>query len=204
MNSRSFYQIVVRYVLTTLLALGVVAAPAFAFAKAGIHHEIDDSVWRGGIDNGIGNGGRNMGIGRAAGLHHDDESEHHFWKFASSTPHGFHHDDDDDEDDDENQQSTSAVPLILNNMSAISDATSTATVSWTTNLPSTSTVFYGTTTPLDINASTTASVSSTTLSTTHSVSILGLVTGAIYNFIIQSVTALGLTATSSPFSLTIQ
>lgn len=62
-------------------------------------------------------------------------------------------------------------------------------VSWTTNEPTSSKVFYSATTPLDINASGATYVSSNTLTTNHSISIPGLQSNQKYYYIVQSTDA---------------
>jgi PKD repeat protein len=62
----------------------------------------------------------------------------------------------------------------------------TSTISWTTNEPSTSEVFYSTNTPVDVNSSLTPSIISKLLVTKHSLNMSGLSPSTIYHFVIKS------------------
>lgn len=64
-----------------------------------------------------------------------------------------------------------------------------ATIAWTTNEASTSTVYYGTTAPIDTNAIATPKVTDAGMVTSHSLMIPGLTSNTIYHFIIKSVDA---------------
>lgn len=81
-------------------------------------------------------------------------------------------------------------------------ATTTAVIQWRTNEPATSKVFFGTTTPLDINAVTTRSVTQTALVRNHSILLSGLAPNTMFNFIVRSADAAGNIATSGQFSFT--
>ncbi|OHA89022.1 MAG: hypothetical protein A2653_01595 [Candidatus Zambryskibacteria bacterium RIFCSPHIGHO2_01_FULL_43_25] len=78
--------------------------------------------------------------------------------------------------------------------------TSTINVSWLTNEPATSKVYYSTTTP--ISTSTDNFVSNSSLVTNHSLGIGSLSTSTLYYLLIESRDASGNTATSSPFATT--
>lgn len=90
-------------------------------------------------------------------------------------------------------------PIISNVRT--STGSTTTTISWNTDEPSTSYLYYSTSTPLDVNGSNTLSVSNKSLTTKHSLNITGLASNTIYHFIIKSVDASDNTATSSEFGL---
>jgi len=77
-----------------------------------------------------------------------------------------------------------------------------ATVTWTTNEPATSNVFYSTGTPVDINNTATTRVSDGTLVTNHSLSIPSLTSSTLYHFIIKSLDSSNNIATSSESTFT--
>ncbi len=79
---------------------------------------------------------------------------------------------------------------------------STTTVTWTTNELATSKVFYSSTNPLDINATTTSFISDGSLKLNHSISVMGLATSTAYYFKVQSVDASGNTVTSGQVNAT--
>ena len=76
---------------------------------------------------------------------------------------------------------TPATVLSIANLAASNIASTTATVSWTTNIPAVSSLYYGTSTPP------TSTVSTTTLKTSHSFSLIGLFANTTYNFIAQAI-----------------
>ena len=73
------------------------------------------------------------------------------------------------------------ISAILTNISS-----STAVISWTTNEPSTSKVYYNASSTVDVNSTTTPSVTDNSLTLSHSVSIPSLSTSTLYSFIIES------------------
>ncbi len=75
-----------------------------------------------------------------------------------------------------------------------------ALVHWTTNERANSTVFYSATTPVDINASGTASVTVNPLVTNHWVALKSLASSTTYYVIVRSTDASGNTSTSSQIS----
>jgi len=87
---------------------------------------------------------------------------------------------------------------IVSSVTATSTSVGSATLSWTTNEPSTSKVFFSTTTPL--NLLTTTSMNSTSLVTNHSITVTTLATTTTYHFVVSSTDASGNTATSSDIS----
>jgi peptidoglycan hydrolase-like protein with peptidoglycan-binding domain len=78
-----------------------------------------------------------------------------------------------------------------------SAASTTANVSWTTNEAATGEVYYGTANPLDLTSSSTATMSTTTLTTAHSFDLSGLTASTTYYFVVQSADASANVATSS-------
>ncbi|MBI2025474.1 fibronectin type III domain-containing protein, partial [Candidatus Kaiserbacteria bacterium] len=91
---------------------------------------------------------------------------------------------------------------IVSGITATATASTTATIAWTTNEPATSKVFFSTVSPLDVNASTTQSVTNVALVTSHSMGLAGLTASTTYVAAVQSADAAGNTATSAPFSFT--
>jgi peptidoglycan hydrolase-like protein with peptidoglycan-binding domain len=89
-------------------------------------------------------------------------------------------------------------PPVITSIAASSTATSSATITWTTDEPASSLVNYGTTSSYG-NAS-----SSVALATSHSITISGLTAGTPYDFEVQSVDAESNTATSSNQTFTTQ
>ncbi len=90
------------------------------------------------------------------------------------------------------------APVISGVTKTIS-ATNT-TISWVTNEPSTSSIFYSTGISVDINNTATASITDDKLVKEHSISIPGLVSSTIYHFILKSADALKNAVVSSEFT----
>ena len=74
-------------------------------------------------------------------------------------------------------------------------ATTTATVTWTTNEAASSKVYYGTTFPVDFGSALT--VSDATLATSHSLNLTGLATSTSYAYVVESKDAANNTATTT-------
>lgn len=91
-----------------------------------------------------------------------------------------------------------AAPIISAKSTAVSSTT--ITVNWTTNEPSTSKVYYSTTTP--INTSLSYFVLNASLVTSHSIKIEGLSSSTLYHLLIESKDSATNTATSTQFSTT--
>lgn len=74
------------------------------------------------------------------------------------------------------------------NISAVAVLVSTTTIGvrWQTNEPATSKLFYGTTTPLDANASTTPFIESAALVRTHRLDLASLTASTTYYLIVES------------------
>ncbi len=85
------------------------------------------------------------------------------------------------------------IPPIISLISS-NTASSTATVSWTTNENSTSKVYYDTG---SVNFSSSPTVSDSSLNTSHYIYITGLATSTMYNYVVESKDAGNNTATSS-------
>jgi hypothetical protein len=86
-------------------------------------------------------------------------------------------------------------------ISAITSAggVGTSTITWVTDEPADSKVFYGlSSTTLDITSSTTPFVFNGTLDTNHSINLSNLATSTGYSFVIQSTDGSGNVSTSSP------
>lgn len=79
---------------------------------------------------------------------------------------------------------------------AATASVSTSTISWTTDTPAAGTVFFGTADPLDVNATTTLSLTNPALLTNHSFSLTGLTASTTYHFIVRSINAVGATMSS--------
>lgn len=99
---------------------------------------------------------------------------------------------------------TTALDVAPPVISAITNsaASTSATVSWVTNEPATSKVYFGTINPLDLSATTTMSASNATLVTSHALTLSGLTASTTYLFVVQSADGSGNGVTSSQLSLT--
>ncbi len=75
-----------------------------------------------------------------------------------------------------------------------------ATISWITNEPTTSSIFYNATTTVDVNNSNTPKVVDSKLVTKHSLNIPLLVSSTLYHFIIKSVDAANNAVTSIEYA----
>jgi len=96
---------------------------------------------------------------------------------------------------------TTTTAPVISNISSQPGSTS-STITWTTNVPTTSQVFYSTTTPVDTTSSSATEVSDTTSSTTHSVSIPNLNGSTQYHFVIQSTDGSGNVGSSTESTFT--
>jgi PKD repeat protein len=90
---------------------------------------------------------------------------------------------------------------VQSDIEANADA-STSTITWTTDEPTTSKVYYGLTTPIDTTSTSTAFVSSNTLTTEHSLDISGLATSTKYYFVVSSADEAGNKTTSTEMNFT--
>ncbi len=84
----------------------------------------------------------------------------------------------------------------------VTTATTSAKITWSTNERADSNVFYGTSSPIDVNDSNTLKESGGSLVFNHSIMVDDLEASTTYYAIIQSHDASGNTATSSQFSFT--
>jgi len=84
---------------------------------------------------------------------------------------------------------------VISSVSATGIASTSASITWTTNEPATSKVYYGTTTPLSISSALNASDATRLLS--HSMTIGGLTASTTYYFIVESKDAANNTATTT-------
>jgi hypothetical protein len=114
--------------------------------------------------------------------------------------------DDNDDDDDDNRRrgrghGTTTPPVLDTTAPTISAtsvsniASTTATVSWTTNENATGKVYYGTTTPVSLGSALT--VSNSALIVSHSFGLIGLATSTTYYYVLESKDAAANTATTS-------
>lgn len=79
---------------------------------------------------------------------------------------------------------------------------STVLITWKTDEPATSNVFYSTNTPVDVNGTLTPKVTDSAMVTNHSLSIPSLASSTLYHFIIKSVDSLNNVALSSDATFT--
>ena len=93
------------------------------------------------------------------------------------------------------------TPPVLSDIASVVGMTS-ANVTWDTDEAATSKVFYGTVTPLDVNAVSTGMVESGLLVTNHDVLLVGLTADTTYYVIIESEDASGNATQSTEFSFT--
>jgi hypothetical protein len=111
-----------------------------------------------------------------------------------------------DRDDDDGHPTTTppitdtTPPLITNALAII--GTSTAQLSWTTDENATTKAYYSTTTPIDLNASSTMSVSDSALTNLHMLTVTGLATSTTYHMLFESVDASGNVARTNEFTFT--
>ncbi|MEK7176703.1 MAG: fibronectin type III domain-containing protein [Patescibacteria group bacterium] len=81
-------------------------------------------------------------------------------------------------------------------------STSTANIGWHTNENATSRVYYGTSSGLDVNASTTSFVENSTLKQNHLITVSGLATSTLYYFAAESRDGSGNRTVTPVFSAT--
>lgn len=89
---------------------------------------------------------------------------------------------------------------VISGVSATSTASTTASVTWTTNEPADSTVWYATSTP--VSTTTASSTSSASLVTSHSMGLPGLTASTLYYYFVTSKDSSLNAATSSESSFT--
>ncbi|OHA89378.1 MAG: hypothetical protein A3B03_00105 [Candidatus Zambryskibacteria bacterium RIFCSPLOWO2_01_FULL_42_41] len=88
------------------------------------------------------------------------------------------------------------IPPVITNV-ATPVGTSTINVSWNTNEPATSKIFYSTSSDIDINATSTNFMENLTLTLNHLISLVGLLPQTVYHLMIRSVDGSG-NATTTP------
>ena len=99
------------------------------------------------------------------------------------------------------QANTDNAPPIISSVTLLV-GTSTANIGWHTNENATSRVYYGTSSSLDVNASTTNFVENSTLKQNHSILLSGLSTSTLYYFASESRDANGNRTVTPIFSAT--
>lgn len=98
-------------------------------------------------------------------------------------------DDDDDDDDDDNSNSghgsspADVTAPIISDLSATNIASTSASIVWSTNEKTSSSLWYGTTTPL--NTSSATRLGNNSLETSHSYSLSGLTPSTTYYIIVK-------------------
>lgn len=91
-------------------------------------------------------------------------------------------------------------PVISSIFTAI--GSQTAFITWLTDEPSNSKVYYGTTTPMSLSSTHTKTVSNSNLVTTHALGLLNLSISTTYYYVLESKDAANNVATSTERSLT--
>jgi hypothetical protein len=99
------------------------------------------------------------------------------------------------------------VPVVDTTAPVISSAlavvgSTSVQLSWNTNENATTKAYYATSTPVNVNASTTAFVESTALTTVHALPVTGLATSTQYYMVLESKDASGNTSRSAEFTFT--
>ena len=89
---------------------------------------------------------------------------------------------DDDDDDDDTATSDTVAPVV-SNLSATSIASTTVSIIWSTNENATSTLWYGTTTPLLTSSAN--RVDNNTRKTSHSYNLVGLTASTTYYYLVK-------------------
>ena len=89
---------------------------------------------------------------------------------------------------------------VISGVSATSTASTTASITWTTNEPANSTVWYATSTP--VSMATASSTSSVSLTMSHNISLSGLNASTLYYYFVGSKDSALNTATSTEASFT--
>jgi peptidoglycan hydrolase-like protein with peptidoglycan-binding domain len=88
------------------------------------------------------------------------------------------------------------TPPVISSV-LVSPVSTSSVVSWNTNEPASPKVYYSTANPVDVNATSTASVSNSTLVNAHALTLAGLNSTTTYFFVVQSADAANNVATSS-------
>lgn len=96
---------------------------------------------------------------------------------------------------------TAAPPIadtaapVISSISTSNISSTTAMISWQTNEPATSKIYYGTTTP--VNLGTALTISNNSLIVSHALDFTGLASSTTYYYVLESVDAASNTATTS-------
>lgn len=130
--------------------------------------------------------------------HHDDERP--VIPTCQTIPPGIKHHFDDDEGATTTPPTPDTTTPVISAISVGSIASTSVSVIWTTNEPSTSKVYFGTSTPL--NLSTAMTVTGSGLLTAHALTLSSLTASTTYNYVIESKDASNNAATSSQNSFT--
>ena len=93
------------------------------------------------------------------------------------------------------------TPPTISNVNASNVATSTAHITWATNELATSGVWYSTSTPINVAATSTPTISDSALVLNHDVALSGLAASSTYYYVVGSTDAAGNAATSTAQSL---
>lgn len=94
--------------------------------------------------------------------------------------------DDDDDEEDDNRKSTTTPDIIapiIRNLSATSTSSTTASIVWFTNENATSTLWYSTTTPLNLSSAN--RLENSKRKTAHSYSLTGLTASTTYYYLVK-------------------
>lgn len=105
-------------------------------------------------------------------------------------------------------RTTSASPVVIDTTDPILHSviatvgSTTANLSWTTDENATTKAYFGTSTPLNISASSTSFVENTSLVTNHALAVSGLATSTMYYMILESKDSSGNAGHTNQFSFT--
>ena len=104
-------------------------------------------------------------------------------------------------------ESSFTTPAAVNGAPTISGVTAMVgdngiTFNWNTNVAADSELYYSTTSPVTIGATSTTPITDATLETSHSLKVSNLAAGTTYYFVIQSADANASTTATHEFSLT--
>lgn len=92
------------------------------------------------------------------------------------------------------------APLISNAIAVV--GSTTVQLSWNTNENSTTKAYYSTTTPVDVNATSTVAVENISLVTSHALTVSNLATSTTYYMVLESKDSSGNTGRAAQFSFT--
>jgi hypothetical protein len=98
------------------------------------------------------------------------------------------------------ENNTDTKSPVISNIDVKINSDKNVVVSWKTDEPATSSLYYSTVSPLDLSASTTLSIIDSALVTNHVINIPSLTSSTLYHFTLKSVDTLSNIITSSEFS----